>query len=155
MNTECLRIANEMKSTLEGDAWYGDSVRVLLKGVTSQQAAKRPIANAHSIWELVLHVNVWAQAALNTVNGMPMPKFPMPSEQDFPAIQDNTEQAWQSAVEGMFGVYRKLCAAVEQLQDDRLEQTVPGRSYNYYHLLHGMAQHAVYHGGQIALLKKM
>jgi hypothetical protein len=155
MNTECLRIANEMKSTLEGDAWYGNSVRVLLKGVTSQQAVKRPIASAHSIWELVLHIKVWAQAALNTVNGMPMPKFPMPSEQDFPAIQGNTEQAWQSAVEGMFDAYRKLTAAVGQLQDDRLEQTVPGRSYNYYQLLHGMTQHAIYHGGQIALLKKM
>jgi hypothetical protein len=31
---------------------------------------------------------------------------------------------------------------------------VPGRTYNFYHLFQGMIQHAVYHGGQIALLKK-
>jgi uncharacterized damage-inducible protein DinB len=32
---------------------------------------------------------------------------------------------------------------------------VPGRAYNFYHLFQSMMQHAVYHSGQISLLKKM
>ncbi len=30
----------------------------------------------------------------------------------------------------------------------------PGRTYNFYRLFQSMTQHAVYHSGQIALLKK-
>jgi hypothetical protein len=45
--------------------------------------------------------------------------------------------------------------ALKTLSDERLEAIVPGRSYNFYHLFQGMIQHAVYHGGQVALLKKM
>jgi hypothetical protein len=31
---------------------------------------------------------------------------------------------------------------------------VPGKPYDIRFMLHGAAQHAAYHGGQIALLKK-
>ena len=35
------------------------------------------------------------------------------------------------------------------------KHTVPGRTYNFYRLFQSATQHAVYHSGQIALLKKM
>jgi hypothetical protein len=44
--------------------------------------------------------------------------------------------------------------AVEAFSDARLQHTVPGRDYDFYHLYHGIVQHSLYHGGQIALLKK-
>ena len=31
---------------------------------------------------------------------------------------------------------------------------VPGKRYDFYHMLHGIAQHELYHAGQIAILKK-
>jgi len=37
MNTECKHIADELFSTLNGEAWYGDSVQKILEGVTSEQ----------------------------------------------------------------------------------------------------------------------
>jgi hypothetical protein len=154
MKTECSRIAEEIKSTLEGDAWYGDSVQKILAGITARQAFARPIASAHSIWELVAHVNVWAQVAVDAINGIPLPKFPMAKERDFPEITKTDQDSWQAAQQQLFETYRKLCKEIEKLDDSKLEEKVPGRSYNFYHLLHGMAQHAVYHAGQIALLKK-
>ena len=44
--------------------------------------------------------------------------------------------------------------AIEKFGDERLQETVPGRKYDYYYLFHGIVQHSLYHGGQIALLKK-
>ena len=38
--------------------------------------------------------------------------------------------------------------------DARLQDTVPGRQYDFYYLFHGIVQHSLYHGGQIAMLKK-
>ena len=44
---------------------------------------------------------------------------------------------------------------MNRFSDERLEDIVPGRTYNFYRLFQSMTQHAVYHSGQIALLKKV
>jgi hypothetical protein len=40
------------------------------------------------------------------------------------------------------------------MPDSRLTERVPGKDYDIYFMLHGAVQHALYHAGQIALLKK-
>jgi hypothetical protein len=40
------------------------------------------------------------------------------------------------------------------LTDERLDDTVSGKGYSIYVMLHGVIQHDLYHAGQIALLKK-
>ena len=47
-----------------------------------------------------------------------------------------------------------LVETVAGLTNSRLHDTVPGKRYDFYHLLHGVAQHELYHAGQIAILKK-
>jgi hypothetical protein len=47
-----------------------------------------------------------------------------------------------------------LIKTVAALPDSRLQDRVPGKAYNVYFMLHGVAQHELYHAGQIALLKK-
>ena len=155
MDTECKHIADELFSTLHGEAWYGDSVRKILEGVTPEQALSHPIPSAHSIWELVHHVKAWCKFANGAVQGIPIPGWPdMPHEQDFPAVVDNSHQAWQEAVKSLFANHLQLVEAINGFGDSRLEATVPGRPYNFYRLFQSTTQHAVYHIGQIALLKK-
>ncbi len=43
---------------------------------------------------------------------------------------------------------------MRKLPHAKLSETVPGREYSVYCLLHGVVQHNLYHAGQIALLKK-
>jgi hypothetical protein len=43
---------------------------------------------------------------------------------------------------------------VSILPESRLRDRVPGKKYNFYFMLHGMAQHELYHAGQIAILNK-
>jgi len=40
------------------------------------------------------------------------------------------------------------------LPDQRLTEQVPGKTYNIRFMLEGVAQHELYHAGQIAILKK-
>jgi hypothetical protein len=156
MNTECNRIAYALASAISGDAWYGDPLRKILDKVTAKEAQARPIANAHTIWELVRHVEAWAIFAEGAVQGTPIPPWStMPKEQDWPLVGDTSEQSWKQAVSTFFSTHVKLVEAIKTFSDERLETTVPGRAYNFYHLFQGMIQHAVYHGGQIALLKKI
>lgn len=155
MRTECHRIADQLASTINGEAWYGDPLSEILKGVTARQAEAHPIAQAHSIWELVVHVEAWVKFAHGAMQGTPIPAWPaMPKELDWPLVTQTSESDWKKATQSFFDSHLKLVDAIQGFGDERLEETVPGRKYNFYRLLQGMIQHAVYHAGQIALLKK-
>jgi len=56
MKTELQRLEEQLERALEGEAWHGPSLLEVLEGVSAHQAAAHPIAGAHSIWELVLHL---------------------------------------------------------------------------------------------------
>lgn len=155
MNNESNRIAYALASAISGDAWYGDSLRKILDNVTLEQAQARPIPNAHTIWELVVHVEAWVKFCQGAMQGVPIPAWAtMAKEQDWPLVNDTSGAAWKQGVSSFLATHLKLVEMTKAFSDDRLDATVPGRSYNFYHLLQGMIQHAVYHGGQIALLKK-
>jgi hypothetical protein len=47
-----------------------------------------------------------------------------------------------------------LVKTVKGLSESRLRERVPGKKYDFYFMLHGVAQHELYHAGQIAILKK-
>jgi hypothetical protein len=47
-----------------------------------------------------------------------------------------------------------LIQLVSAMQESRLNDRVPGKDYDLRFMLTGAVQHAAYHGGQIALLKK-
>jgi len=156
MNTECNRIALQLASTINGEAWYGDSLREILNGVTAEQAKAHRIPNAHSIWELVVHVDAWIKFFSGAIQGTPIPPWPtMPKELDWPPVGATDEQAWKSAVGSFLDNHLKLVETIKGFGDERLESTVPGRTYNFYHLFQSASLHAVYHAGQIALLKKV
>lgn len=152
MNTESLRIARQLQLAYHGDAWHGPSLTEILAGVTAAQAVARPVPPAHSIWELVLHIEVWTREALGATQGTPMGKF-FRTPQDWPPVNDSSESAWTAAKDRLFETANQLAAAIEAFDDARLHETVPGRKYDFYYLFHGVVQHSLYHGGQIALLK--
>jgi uncharacterized damage-inducible protein DinB len=41
------------------------------------------------------------------------------------------------------------------MNDEHLDQKVVGEEYTIREMLHGVVEHGVYHGGQIAVLKKL
>ena len=147
------QLANHLKRTVTGPMWHGPSLDEVLAGVSHDVAAARPITSAHSIWELVLHVTVWSDIARARLKGEQI-NDPTPQE-DWPPATVTTETAWMSAVERMRESYRALADDVKQLDDARLDEKLPGLEYTVSNLLHGVIEHGTYHGGQIALLKKM
>jgi uncharacterized damage-inducible protein DinB len=153
--SEAARIADQLRRAFDGDAWHGDSLFEILKGVTAEQAAARPIAGAHAIWELALHVAAWDGVALRRLGGVAVELSDL---ENFPAVPDASEAAWREALAEVRSVHEKLISAVSAMPDTRLSEMVPGKEgahYTFYYMLHGVVQHELYHAGQIALLKKM
>jgi hypothetical protein len=73
---------------------------------------------------------------------------------DWPEPGPNEPSAWTAAVESLLRSGDRLAQAIEQFTDERLRDTVPGRDYDFYYLFHGIVQHSLYHGGQIAMLRR-
>ena len=153
--SETARIADQLHRAFTGDAWHGDSVLEILDGVTAAQAAARPIKNAHSIWELVLHIAAWDGAVLRRLGGTAVE---LSDAENFPPVTETSEAAWRKTLAEVRRVHEQLIKTVAALPGSRLDQMVPGKEgahYTFYYMLHGVVQHELYHAGQIALLKKM
>jgi hypothetical protein len=153
MNSESIRIADQLRRAFAGDPWHGPPLRDLVAGVTAEEACARPPASAHSIWELVAHIDLWARIAFEATRGVPMPEL-YGTEKDWIAVGDGSAVEWAEATDRLFLTCEELARAVEGFADARLQETVPGRAYDFYYLFHGIVQHSLYHGGQIAMLKR-
>jgi hypothetical protein len=150
MPSEAARIADQLRRAFGGEAWHGPSLRELLNRVTVQQAANRPLPAAHTIWELVLHIDQWVDAAYAATQGVALPNE-LNTEKDWPSVGTVSAAAWTGATSQLFRNAERLSQAIEGCHD-KLEDTVPGRHYDFYYLLHGVVQHSLYHAGQIAIL---
>ena len=149
--TEIERISDQQRRAFDKEAWCGSSLREALADVTPEKAAARPLANAHSIWEIVLHVAAWKGAVRRRIEGE---RVTVPDEGDYPPVLDTTEEAWGKALGVLEGNHRVLVNAVSQLPDSRLEEPIAEGMASLYVTLHGSAQHDLYHAAQIAILKK-
>jgi len=153
--SEAARIADQLRRAFDGEAWHGDSLFEILKGVTAERAAARPIAGAHTIWELVLHIAAWDGAVRRRMGGAAVE---LSDAENFPQVTDASDGAWRNALADVRRVHEELVAAVADFPDSRLYEMVPGKEgshYTFYYMLHGVVQHELYHAGQIALLKKL
>jgi uncharacterized damage-inducible protein DinB len=149
--SEPARIADQLGRAFDGSAWHGPAMLELLADVDAATAAAKPLKDVHSIWELVLHVAAWDGAALRRLSGE---KCQPEGAANFPPVTNPTPAAWRKAVAEMKRTHQSLVKTVAGLSDARLRDRVPGKRYDFYHMLHGMAQHELYHAGQIAILKK-
>ena len=149
--SEAARIADQLRRAFYGSAWHGPALVELLKDVDATTAAAKPLPGVHSIWELVLHVSAWDGAGFERLAGH---KCQPSGAQNFPPVPQPTEREWRQAVKLARGKHDSLVSTVAGLSDQRLRETVPGKRYDFYHMLQGIAQHELYHAGQIAILKK-
>jgi uncharacterized damage-inducible protein DinB len=149
--SEAELIADQLKRAFHGQAWHGPSLLELLAEVSATTAAAHPVEDVHSIWELVLHISAWDNAAMVRLAGQ---KCQPQGAENFPPVGKANAAAWRKAVSETRRAHDKLVKIVARLSDDRLRDRVPGKRYNFAHMLHGIAQHELYHAGQIAILRK-
>jgi uncharacterized damage-inducible protein DinB len=149
---ESTRIADQLRRAFDGSAWHGPSLMELLEDVDAATAAAKPLAKVHSIWELVLHVAAWDAAGCRRLSGE---KIQLTGTANFPVVPRPAEAAWRMDVAQVKRTHDVLVKTVAALPESRLRERVPGKRYDFCFMLHGIAQHELYHAGQIAILKKM
>lgn len=150
--SETQRIRDLFERAVGGDPWHGPSLKALLAGVTAEQAGGRPIADAHTIREILAHASAWQEIVRRRLSGEALPK--VKPEESWPPSGMLSAAVWEAEVAAFEASARGLAEAISAFPDERLEDTVPGRDHSFYAMLHGIAEHHAYHGGQIALLRR-
>ena len=151
--TEIERILDQLKRAYEGNAWHGPAVKEVIAGVTAEQARVRPLANAHTIWELVHHIAVWEDVGRRRLQGDPA-NVPISSPEDWPPAHDTSAAAWEQAKAALDRGHQALVDEISRVTESRLDQPIMEGKSSVYVTLHGVIQHDLYHAGQIAMLKK-
>ena len=144
-------LGSSLERTMTGPMWHGPALADVLKGVTAERAAAHPIAGAHSIWEIVLHITAWSDIAALRIKGESTGD--PTREQDWPPVS-YADADWPRAVERLGESHRRLAADTRLLTEQQLDALVSGLEYSVHVMLHGIIEHGTYHGGQIALLKR-
>ncbi|HKW15878.1 MAG TPA: DinB family protein [Terriglobales bacterium] len=145
-------IIDQLKRSFDGEAWHGPALTEVLDRVDAQAAAARPIPACHSIWELVLHIAAWERIIARRITKR---EAVMPTdEENFPHVSQRTDSAWRETISSLRSAHAELLAAVSSLKESDLNDRVPGKDYDIRFMVTGAAQHAAYHGGQIAILKR-
>lgn len=155
---ETERIVEQMRRVIEGDAWHGPSVIEIMGRMSSSGAAGKPIAGAHTIWELVLHMTSWTNEVRRRALGAQAAE---PVEGDWPSMPAPSEEEWAKAKAALIESHEGLCSTLVHFPPSRLDEIVGdersaplGSGVSYYVMLHGLVEHHTYHAGQIALLAK-
>lgn len=149
--TEIYRIIDQMDRAYSGDAWHGPSLTAVLDGLSAEDASTHPVPGAHSIWEIVNHLAAWHSIVERRLHGEIVE---VTVEQDWPPVWEVNDVAWQRALENLAESRARLRGVVEGLRDEQLDAKSPASTESRYVILHGVIQHDLYHGGQIAILKK-
>jgi uncharacterized damage-inducible protein DinB len=143
-------IADQIRRAFWGESWHGPSVREVLTGVSAEDAAAHPVAGAHSIWEIVLHMTGGYRLVLGRVRGMAAELTP---EEAWPPVAEVSSDAWRETQHTLEELNQQLQSAVRAFPVEQLSQDL-GSEYSAYTQFLGAPQHDLYHAGQIVVLKK-
>src|SRR5271170_1364611 len=118
-SSEPALIAEQLRRSFEGDAWHGPALLELLRGMDAATAAARPLSDVHSIWELVLHVAAWDDAARRRLDGE---KVQLTGTANFPVVSKPTQAAWREAITHAKHTHDLLVETVAALPEPRLRE---------------------------------
>ncbi len=136
-------------------SWHGTNLRGSIRRVTPEQAAWRPGAGRHNIWEIVVHAAYWKYAAWRRLSGAARGSFPLKGSNWFERPQEASHTAWRQDVALLDEMHRSLRAAVAAIDARELTRTPKDSKVGNAALISGVAAHDLYHAGQIQLLKKL
>jgi uncharacterized damage-inducible protein DinB len=136
-------------------SWHGTNLRGSIMRVPVEQAAWRPAAGRHNIWEIVVHAAYWKYAVWRRLTGAARGSFPLEGSNWFERPEQMTDAAWRGDVALLGQMHRQMREAAAKLPAADLGRKPKGSTVTNFALLSGIAAHDLYHAGQIQLLKRL
>lgn len=145
-------LPTHIERAFTGPAWHAEALDTLLRDLAAEEAARRPAPGLHTIAELAGHIGVWLDVVRRRLAGDDVTPG---AEENFAPLDTRTDEAWRAAVRQLGDRHLALARAAAALSDEQLRATLPGRDLTAEAMLLGIAEHTAWHGGQIAMLRRM
>jgi uncharacterized damage-inducible protein DinB len=152
-------LVDELHRAFDGDPWHGSSITHLLADVSVAQAMATPPAGIHSIAAIVAHMTSWVAEVTRRLSGHDAAD---PIEGDWPLPRATDQAGWLAMHLALANAMAHLTEAVAAFPEARWDDLVGdarnpalGTGVSYAQTVSGVVQHLAYHGGQIAILKKL
>lgn len=124
-------------------AWHGSDLKAALADVPPDLAFWRPASGRHNIAEIALHHAFCARSVRGQLSGITPEPFVLEGEDWFP-LSEETNLSWPDIRAVVDAEQSRLAAAVAALPDAER-----------FDLVLGVTCHAVYHAGQVQLIKRL
>ena len=132
-------------------AWHGADLKAALADVTEETAFTRPAHGRHSIAEIALHHAYCARTVRERLTGTTPEPFVLQGD-DWFALPDASKLTWAQLAKAVESEQRKLTDAVKGIAEGKASPLSGDEQLN---LVLGITCHAVYHAGQVQLVKKL
>jgi DinB family protein len=131
-------------------AWHGADFKAAIADVSDRDAFRRPAAERHNIAEIALHHAYCVRNVRGRLSGAPLEPFILEGDDWFPVSGDDPV-TWPQIRQTVETEQKKLAEVVEGVARGR---TSPLSETEQFEIVLGITCHAVYHAGQVQLVKK-
>jgi hypothetical protein len=133
-------------------AWHGPDLKAALADVSPGLAFWRPSPERHNVAEVALHHAYCARSVRGQLSGTTPEPFVLEGEGWF-ELPGPERLAWSQIQGAVEKEHSKLAAVVAAIAAGRTQSGVSAAER--FNLVLGISCHAVYHAGQIQLLKRL
>jgi DinB superfamily len=142
------RILNEGYGT---GAWHGADLNAALADVTPAAAFWRPAPGRHNIAEIALHHAYCVRSVRSQISGVAPDAFVREGD-DWFELADEKALSWAKVKSTVESEQRQLAAIVAGIEGGKAS---PMSETDRFNLTLGITCHAVYHAGQVQLIKRL
>jgi hypothetical protein len=130
-------------------AWHGPDLKAALADVGPDLAFWRPAPERHNIAEIALHHAYTVRSLRGQLSGTPPEPFVLEGEDWF----DPAGLSWPEIQAVVEEQQSRLAAVAAEIGEGRLKPSLPDAER--FDLVLGITCHAIYHAGQVQLLKRL
>jgi hypothetical protein len=133
-------------------AWHGADMKAAVADIDKMLAYWRPGADRHNIAEIATHHAYVVRSVRSQLSGQPSEPFVMSGE-DWFEIPGETTLSWRAIQDALESEHARIEELVEAIESGRAAS--PLSEAERVDLVLGVTCHAVYHAGQIQLIKRL
>lgn len=153
MSSTTIQLSKRFREVLLDGYWIANTnFKDKLSDVTWEQAIAK-IDSLNTIAMLTFHIHYYISGIVNVLEGGEL-EIKDQFSFDLPPIE--SAEQWEALLNRLWTDSEKFALLVEQMADSKLDEVFVDEKYGTYRRnIDGMIEHAYYHLGQIALIKKL
>ena len=153
---QSFHVVESYGETINEGSFHGPSLMTAVYSIPYSKIDEKPIKHRHSTREILNHCQYWMEAAVQALTDKCMADIV--DVEDWPKHETSLE-SWKEDIKRINLVHQNLIIQVRQLDKSALSETIQstfhGNIFKFTNqkMLHGIADHNIYHAGQISLYK--